>query len=69
MSHETETTTDPRTDPEILARYWLHKAKREKAGGQALDFDSWLIFYLNGRSGGRASSAARHANNPTPQAA
>lgn len=47
--------TDKAADPEIKARYELHKIKRIKAGKPPLNFADWLDFYLSGRKGGIAS--------------
>lgn len=50
-----KTTTDPANDPEIKARYELHKAKQAKKGKDPLPFKAWLTFYLSGRAGGLAA--------------
>lgn len=45
-----ETTTDPKKDPLVLAKFELHKAKKAKLGKVPLTFEAWLQFFQFGQN-------------------
>lgn len=50
--------TTEQIDPELLARYEVHKLRRVKAGKPPFEFATWLECRRTGKKGGLAKAAA-----------
>jgi hypothetical protein len=56
-----ESLRDTQQDPEIIARWQLHRARQVKAGKKPLSFALWLQFYMAGKAGGLMSGSDKSA--------